>query len=357
MSRLIEPNCGTASKSGAPAWQSVAELDAALSEPTPELIDMMRRIHGPIIVLGVGGKMGPTLSRMIRRADEEARIERRVIGVSRFGSGSQREQLRDWGIETIAADLLSASDLASLPEAPNVIYMAGLKFGASGNESLTWAMNAVLPAMVCQKYASSRIVAFSTGNLYPPRPLTAGGSSEEDPLGPIGEYAMSCLGRERVFEHYSRTAGTRVSIIRLSYACELRYGVLVDIARSVWERRPVNIANGCFTVIWQGDANAMSLRALEHASTPPFVLNVAGPEVMSVRRVANEFGQVMGREVLFTGDESDVVRINNGQLGHRMFGYPRVSVQRMLREVAGWVMQGGADLGKPTHFEVRDGRY
>jgi nucleoside-diphosphate-sugar epimerase len=339
------------------AIHTVGQLDDALSEPTPELVEMMSRIEGPIIVLGVGGKMGPTLSKMIRRADEQAGIDRRVIGVSRFGSGSLQPKLNEWGIETIAADLLSADDLTGLPDVPNVIFMAGLKFGATGNESLTWAMNAILPAMVCQKYAQSRIVAFSTGNLYPPRALTAGGSSESDPLGPIGEYSMSCLGRERVFEHYSRTAGTPVSLIRLSYACELRYGVLVDIARSVWERRPVNIANGCFTVIWQRDANAMSLRALEHAASPPFVLNVAGPEVISVRRVATEIGQIMGREVSFTGQESDVVRINNGQLGHRMFGYPRVSVQEMLRQVAGWVMHGGADLGKPTHFEVRDGRY
>jgi nucleoside-diphosphate-sugar epimerase len=354
------PSLAVTESDAAPATsvlRTVADLDDALSAPTPALINMMSRIHGPIIVLGVGGKMGPTLARMIRRADAAAGIERRVTGVSRFASGTLREQLGEWGIEAIAADLLNPSDLASLPDAPNVIYMAGLKFGASENESRTWAMNAVLPAMVCQKFASSRIVAFSTGNLYPLRPLTTGGSSEQDVLGPIGEYAMSCLGRERVFEHYSRTAGTRVSLIRLSYACELRYGVLVDIARAVWERRPVNLSNACFTVIWQGDANAMSLLALEHASTPPFVLNVAGPEVMSVRRVANELGQLMGREAVFCGDESDVVRINNGQLGHRLFGYPRVSVQQMLHEVAGWVMRGGADLGKPTHFEARDGRY
>ncbi len=336
---------------------SAEQLDIALSEPTPELVAMMRRVEGPIIVLGVGGKMGPTLARMIRRADEQAGVKRRVIGVSRFSEGSLATQLNEWGVETIAVDLLDSRQLETLPDVPNVIYMAGLKFGSAGNEARTWAMNAVLPAMVCRKYASSRIVAFSTGNLYPPRSISAGGSTEVDPVGPVGEYAMSCLGRERVFEYFSRTAGTPVSLIRLSYACELRYGVLVDIARSVWERRPVNISNACFTVIWQGDANVMSLRALEHASSPPFVLNVAGPEVMSVRRVASEFGVLMGREVSFVGDESEVVRINNGQLGHRLFGYPSVGVQQMIQRIAGWVTRGGSDLGKPTHFEVRDGRY
>lgn len=339
-------------------WPGTVErLDDLLSEPTDEVVDLMRRIEGPIILLGVAGKMGPTLARMIRRADDRAGIRRRVIGVSRFSSGNTADLLESWGVETIAADLLDPQQLAALPDAPNVIYMAGLKFGADGNEPRTWAMNAVLPAMVCQKYAASRIVAFSTGNVYPVSHLTSGGSTEADALDPVGEYAMSCLGRERVFQHYSADAGTRVALIRLSYACELRYGVLVDIARSVWMRRPIDLTNSCFAVIWQGDANAMSLRALEYADTPAFILNVAGPELMSVRRVAQMFGEMMNREVTFTNAASDSVRLNNGQLGHRLFGYPRVSVQQMMHWVSKWVMQGGADLGKPTHFEVRNGKY
>ena len=340
-----------------PGPDSVERLNELLSEPTDEVVETLRRIEGPIILLGVAGKMGPTLARMIRRADEKAGIRRRVIGASRFRDGSVVDELESCGIEAIIADLLDPSQLAALPDVPNVIYMAGLKFGADGNEPRTWAMNAVLPAMVCQKYARSRIVAFSTGNVYPIAPISDGGSTESDALDPIGEYAMSCLGRERVFQHYAQDAGTNVALIRLSYACELRYGVLVDIARSVWNRRPIDLTNSGFTVIWQGDANAMTLRALEITSSPAFVLNVAGPEVMSVKRVASTFGELMGREVVFTNTAADSIRLNNGQLGHRLFGYPRVSVQQMVHWIADWVMQGGADLGKPTHFEVRNGKY
>lgn len=341
----------------APGPDTVERLEELLSEPTDEVVETLRRIEGPIILLGVAGKMGPTLARMIRRADERAGIRRRVIGASRFRDREMADRLQAWGIEPIAADLLDPRQLASLPDVPNVIYMAGLKFGADGNEPLTWAMNAVLPAMVCQKYAHSRIVAFSTGNVYPVAPMRDGGSTETDPLDPVGEYAMSCLGRERVFQHYAKQEGTKVALIRLSYACELRYGVLVDIARSVWNRRPVDLTNSGFTVIWQGDANAMTLRAMEYASSPAFILNVAGPEFMSVQRVATMFGELMGREVLFTSTAPDSIRLNNGQLGHRLFGYPRVSVQQMMYWIADWVMQGGADLGKPTHFEVRNGKY
>lgn len=336
---------------------TVERLEELLSEPTEQVIETMRRIEGPIVLLGVAGKMGPTLARMIRRADEQAGIERRVIGVSRFRSATAVDELESCGVEPITADLLDPVQLAALPEAPNVIYLAGLKFGADGNEPRTWAMNAVLPAMVCQKYARSRIVAFSTGNVYPTSPIRDGGSTETDALDPVGEYAMSCLGRERVFQHYAKDAGTKTALIRLSYACELRYGVLVDIARSVWNRRPVDLTNSGFTVIWQGDANAMALCALEHTASPAFILNVAGPELMSVKRVATTFGQLMDREVSFTGTAGDSIRLNNGQLGHRLFGYPRVSVQRMMHWIADWVMRGGADLGKPTHFEVRNGKY
>jgi nucleoside-diphosphate-sugar epimerase len=336
---------------------SIERLEELLSEPTEQVVETMRRVDGPIVLLGVAGKMGPTLARMICRADEQAGISRRVIGVSRFRSSTVVEELESCGIETITADLLDSAQLAALPDVPNVIYLAGLKFGADGNEPRTWAMNTVLPAMVCQKYAASRIVAFSTGNVYPTAPIRDGGSTEADALDPVGEYAMSCLGRERVFQHYAMDAGTKVALLRLSYACELRYGVLVDIARSVWNRRPIDLTNSGFTVIWQGDANAMALRALEHTASPAVILNVAGPELMSVKRVATMFGELMGREVSFSGIASDSIRLNNGQLGHRLFGYPQVSVQRMIHWIADWVKQGGADLGKPTHFEVRNGKY
>lgn len=338
-------------------FASSVELDESLSTPTDALVRMMSRLEGPLMILGVGGKMGPTLARMARRADDAAGVRRRIIGVSRFGAGNLAAQLNGWGIETIRADLLDEQALSALPDIPNIIYMPGFKFGASTQASRTWAMNVLLAGMICRRFAGSRIVAFSSGNVYPIRPLSAGGSLESDAPGPIGEYAWSCLARERVFEHYSRTTGQRIALIRLSYACELRYGVLVDIARAVWNRQPVDVTNACFKVIWQADANEMTLRALEHADSPPFILNITGPEMLSIRQVASQFGQLMDCPVSFRGTESDSMRMTNAQLSHRLFGYPRVSVERLMRWIADWIMRGGENLGKPTHFEVRDGQY
>lgn len=335
----------------------VEQLDDALSQPSDQLIAAMTRISGPIIILGVGGKMGPTLARMICRADAAAGIERKVYGVSRFSTGNLASQLTEWGVQAITADLLDPAQLDRLPDAPNVIYMAGFKFGASENAAKTWAMNVLLPGMVCRKYPTSRIAAFSSGNIYPMTTINGGGSTEADAVGPIGEYAITCLGRERAFEHYSRSAKTPVSLIRLSYACELRYGVLVDIAQCVWNNQPVNITNNCFKVIWQADANEMSIRALEYADSPPFILNVTGPEVMSMRRVAEQFGQLMDRTPVFEGVEADCMRLNNAQFSHRLFGYPRVGVEQMIHWVSDWIKRGGESLNKPTHFEVRNGKY
>jgi len=337
--------------------QTVEQLEELLSEPTPGVVETLARLDGDIMVLGVAGKMGPTLARMARRASDLAGVKRRVIGVSRFSSGDVEEKLRSHGIETIRCDLLDGDRLMELPDAPNVIYMAGVKFGTTGRQSLTWAMNAFAPGMVCRKFHKSRIAAFSTGNVYPLIPVTLCGSLETDPPGPIGEYAMSCLGRERVFEHFSRTMGIPVTLIRLNYATELRYGVLVDIANKVKSGSAIDLANGNVNVIWQGDANAMALQSLGVADSPPFVLNVAGPEILSVRRIAEQLGRLMGKEVSFTGEESPDAYLSCGMLGHGLFGYPRVSVYRMLSWVADWVMRGGEELGKPTHFETRDGKY
>ncbi len=338
-------------------FTTTEQLDDALSAPGDGLVRMMKRIEGPILILGVGGKMGPTLARMLQRADAEAGVRRQVIGVSRFGSGNLARQLGDWGIETIAADLLDEDQITRLPEAPNIIYMPGFKFGATEHAARTWGMNVLLPGMICRRYPRSRIVAFSSGNVYPIKPLSAGGSLESDSLGPIGEYAMSCLGRERAFEYYSRSANQRIALIRLSYACELRYGVLVDIARAVWNRQPVDVTNSCFKVIWQADANEMTLRALAHADSPPFILNITGPETLSIRQVATQFGEWMDRPATFRGVESDSMRLTNAQLSHRLFGYPRVGAERMMHWIADWIMRDGENLGKPTHFEVRDGQY
>lgn len=336
---------------------SVEQLDDLLSEPTDAAIDVMRRLEGDLILLGVGGKMGPTLARMAKKASTHAGIERRVIGVSRFSDAAARRKLESWGVETIQADLLDESAVQALPDAAHVIYMTGMKFGATGNASMTWAMNTHAPATAAKRYAGSRIAAFSTGNVYPLVPVTSGGSVESDPMQPLGEYAMSVMGRERIFEHFSRTAGTPMSLIRLNYACELRYGVLVDLAQKVWEEQPIDVSMGMFNVIWQADANAMALSSLGRCSSPPYVLNVSGPEMLSVRRVCEQFAQRMGKAVTFTGEESSHALLNNGQRGHQSFGYPRVPAQQMIDWIADWVERGGETLGKPTKFEVRDGQF
>jgi nucleoside-diphosphate-sugar epimerase len=340
--------------------KDVAHLEELLSEPTPYVIDTLKRAKGDFIILGVGGKMGPTLAKMIKRGLTTAGSKSKVIGVSRFSGASGKDlldNLHSAGVETISADLLNNEQLAALPDCPNVVYMAGMKFGSTGQEAMTWAMNTYLPGMVAQKFKNSRIVAFSTGNIYGLTPVSYGGSVESDPLNPLGDYAMSCLGRERMFDHFSRTLKIPTAIIRLNYATELRYGVLVDLCRQVWEEKPINLSMGNVNVIWQADANAMTIGAFDHVNSPPWILNVAGPETLSMRRVCEQFGDILGKKVTFTGEEAGNALLNNGQLGHRLFGYPRISVQQLIRWTAEWVKTGGASLGKPTHFEARDGKF
>jgi nucleoside-diphosphate-sugar epimerase len=336
---------------------NVAELEAALSEPRQGLIDLFGRLPGDVIILGAAGKMGPTLARMAKRASDAAGGKRKVIAVSRFSQIAEKEQLEKAGVQTIQADLLDEKQLQGLPDAPLVVFMAGMKFGAQGNEPLTWAMNTLLPAKVCEKYSKSRISAFSTGNVYGLSSVARGGSIETDAVQAVGDYAMSCVGRERMFEYFSNIQGTPVAIIRLNYATEMRYGVMVDLAGKVWREEPVPLAMGNFNAIWQGDANAMALEALGHAASPAFVLNVAGPELLSVRRVCEEFGRLMKKRVRFEGEEAPDALLNNGQLGHDLFGYPRVTAKQMIAWIADWTMRGGATINKPTHFEARDGKY
>jgi nucleoside-diphosphate-sugar epimerase len=334
-----------------------AQLDELLSEPSEGAIASMGRLEGDLMILGVGGKMGPSLARMARRASEAAGVSRRILGVSRFSSGNLEAQLNDYGVETLKCDLLSEEELDRLPDIPNILFMAGMKFGSTGQEPLTWAMNSYLPGMICRKFRHSKIVAFGTGNVYPMTPVTLGGSVETDACGPTGEYAMSCLGRERIIEHFSRTLEIPTAILRLNYAVAVRYGVLVDVARQVWEEKPISLAMGVANVIWQGDANAMALQALDHVSSPPFVINIAGPEQISIRRAAEQFGALMNRSPVFVGEEAPNALLSNGQLAHRLLGYPRVSVQQMIHWIADWVMRNGESLNKPTHFEVRDGKF
>jgi nucleoside-diphosphate-sugar epimerase len=301
--------------------------------------------------------MGPTLARMASRASERAGVKRRVIGVSRFSNAADEAKLHNWGIETIRCDLLDRRQLDNLPDAPNVVYMAGMKFGATGQAAMTWAMNAYLPGMVAERFRDSRIVAFSTGNIYGLVPVNSAGSKEDDSLNPVGEYAMSCLGRERVFEHFSRAQGIPVSIIRLNYACELRYGVLVDLARRVRAGQTVDLSMGYMNVIWQADANAMALASFEQASSPPFVINVTGLERLSVRQVCDAFASRFGKAARFSGSEAPDALLSNATRAHELHGPPRIGVDQMIDWIAHWIERGGALLGKPTHFEVRDGKF
>ncbi len=341
----------------APSIRDVEHLEDLLSEPTPGVVETLARLDGDLLILGAGGKMGPTLSRMARRALDAAGRRARVVGVSRFSSGRLQEHLQAQGVETIRCDLLDPEQLDRLPEAANVVAMVGMKFGATGQEALTWAMNSYLPGQICRKFRRSRIVAFSTGNVYGLTPVALGGSLESDPLEPHGEYSLSCVGRERIYEHFSRTLDIPLALLRLNYATEMRYGVLVDLARKVHAGQAIDLAMGHLNALWQADANAMALQAFAHLASPPFVVNLAGPETLSVRRVTEEFGRLLGQEVHLTGTEADDAFLSNGQLGHRLFGYPRVGAGQMIHWIADWVRRGGATLGKPTHFEVRDGKF
>jgi nucleoside-diphosphate-sugar epimerase len=334
--------------------RTVEQLEDLLSDPPVRVVETFARLEGDLLVLGVAGKMGPTLARMAKRASEAAGVRRRVIGVSRFSEGGDAA-LQAHGIETIRCDLLNEADVARLPNAANVLFLAGRKFGSTGDESTTWAINCFLPGLICRKYSGSRIVAFSTGNVYGLTKVASGGSREDDVPNPVGEYAMSCRGRERVFEYFSRSAGIPVVLFRLNYACDLRYGVLVDLARRVWAGEEIHLGMGYFNVLWQADANAMALLALEQAASPPWVVNVTGPELLSVRVVCERLGKLMDRPVRFTGTEPDTALLSDARRGIEMLDRPRVSADRLIEWVADWVARGGASLEKPTHFESRDG--
>src|SRR6266852_1617922 len=329
--------------------EDVAQLEELLSEPTEGLVRSLSRLAGDIVVVGVGGKMGPTLARMARKASERAGAKRRVIGVSRFSSSSIEERLEAWGIETVRCDLLDPTSLAKLPDAANVVFMAGMKFGSTGQEWLTWANNTFLPGLVADRFRNSNIAVFSTGNVYGLSPITRGGSREEDPLNPAAEYAMSCAGRERIFEHFSRINKTPMTILRLNYACELRYGVLVDVAQRVDTGHPVSLSMGYLNTIWQADASAMALESLAYATAPPKVINITGPDLLSVRQLANQFGERLGKPVRFEGTESSDALLSNAHKSFELFGRPAVTVQQMVDWIAVWLKNGRPTLSKPSH--------
>nr|WP_211184554.1 NAD(P)-dependent oxidoreductase [Paenibacillus lemnae] len=337
--------------------RTVAELEAKLAEPSKALIEDLGAMEGDILILGVGGKMGPSLARLAANAVKEGGLNKRIIGVSRFSNAEARRELEDAGVETISCDLLNDEELQKLPDAANVIYMAGNKFGTTGREYFTWGMNAYLPGRVAEKYKNSRIVVFSSGNVYPFSPVGSGGVNESVSPEPIGEYAQSCLGRERVFEYFAHQNETPMTIYRLNYAIDMRYGVLLELAKAIQEGREIDLTMGHANVIWQGDANEMALRCLNHCGTPPTIMNITGPETMSIRWAAGELAKRLGKEALFTGTESDTALLNNASKSHQVFGYPRVSLLQLIDWTAEWALAGGDTWNKPTHFQERKGKF
>lgn len=337
--------------------KTIEELEAKLAEPSEALVADLAKLDGDIMVLGVGGKMGPSLARLAKNGIRKAGLNKRVIGVSRFSNEEARKELEDAGVETISCDLLDDDALKQLPDVRNIIYMAGNKFGTTGNEHFTWAMNAYLPGRVADKYRDSQIVVFSSGNVYPFSPVNLGGVDESVAPEPIGEYAQSTLGRERIFEHFSHKYGIPMVMYRLNYAIDMRYGVLLEVAKAVNEGRPIPLSTGHANVIWQGDANEMAIRCLNIASNPPEIVNVTGPETMSIRWAAEEFAKRLGKEAQFDGVESEKALLSNASKSHQLFGYPRVSLRQMIDWVSEWVAAGGSTWNKPTHFQERKGKF
>lgn len=337
--------------------QTEAELDEVMTRPSLALVEMMRRLKGDLMILGIAGKMGVTLGMLALRACKEARVQKRIIGVSRFSDPRSRRMLEEIGLETIQCDLLDRESVSQLPQVENVIFMAGRKFGTTDSEALTWVMNTLVPGNVAHHFQKSRVVVFSTACVYPLVDVATGGCLDDDLPDPVGDYAQSCLGRERVFSYYSQTHKMPALIFRLSYAIDLRYGVLHELARKIWQNKPIDVTMGYANVIWQGDANSQALLSLEHCSVPAKILNVTGRKIISIREVATGFGKLMGRKVKFTGKERKTALVINSKQAEEILEKHRVTLRQMMEWTAHWVAQGGATLDKPTHFEVRNGKY
>lgn len=331
-----------------------AELDERLTAPSAGLIDDLAALDGDLMVLGAGGKLGPSLVRLARNAMPSSR---RVLAVSRFTEPGLAEQIEAAGAVAVRADLADETALRDLPEAANIVFLVGAKFGTDGRESAAWFTNTYLPGRVADRFRGSRIVALSTGNVYPFVPADSGGATEQTPVDPVGDYAMSCLGRERVLTHFAERDGTPMALIRLNYAVELRYGVLVDLARKILAGDPVDVTTGCVNVVWQGYANEVTLRALRLVATPPTVLNVTGPEVVSVRWAAEALAEALGRPAKLIGTEAPTALLSNASRCHGLFGYPELTPAELVEHTARWVAGGGPLLDKPTKFERRDGRF
>jgi nucleoside-diphosphate-sugar epimerase len=337
--------------------EKITEVYDRLLSPSDALVEDMCKIDGDIMILGAGGKMGPGLARKAKQAADRAGIKKRIIGVARFSEPGLEEEFNRLGIETIRTDLLEDDQLQRLPEVSNLLYLAGTKFGTQGNESFTWAMNAYLPGRVAEKFRKARIVAFSTGNVYPLVPVVGGGATEDLAPEPIGEYGQSCLGRERIFQYFAAKNNTPTLIYRLNYANDVTYGVLLEVARSVREDKPVDLAMGTASVIWQGDANEIAIRSLLHCEVPAKILNVTGPETVSFRWLAEQFGKMLGKKPILINEEQHTSFLSNAAESFQLFGYPRVTLKEMMALVLEWLNQGGKTINKPTHFSERKGKY
>jgi len=338
--------------------RSDREIEEMLSEPTPGTVAAVKALTGDFMVLGVGGKMGTTTALMLRRAlDAAGKTSARVLGVSRFSRPEAKAELEKLGVVPVACDLADYEAVMRLPEAENILYLAGQKFGTDSAPEETWIQNTVVPSHVARRFRAARIVVFSTGCVYPFVPVGSGGAREDTPVALVGEYASTCVGRERVFTHYARKYGTKMLMYRLNYAVELRYGVLVDIAQKVLAGEPVDVSMNAFNFIWQGDACARAIQCLGHVASPPKILNVTGPEEVSVRAVAERLGRALGREPVWTGQPAETAWLANAEESVRLFGPPTKSVEEMIEMVAEYLREGGRLLGKPTHFEARDGKF
>lgn len=332
-------------------------LDEMLVTPSEGLVEDIKKIDGDIMIVGAGGKVGPSMCVLAKNAIRKAGIEKRVIAVSRFTDEIATKFLNDNEIETVPMDLLEEGNVAKLENVKNIIFTAGRKFGTDGGEALTWAMNTYLPAEIGKKFKDSRIVVFSSGNVYPMMPLYSGGATEEIKPSPIGEYGMSCLGRERIFEYWCKKNNIPTLLFRLNYAVDLRYGVLYDIAENIMNDRPVSLNTAVFNCMWQQDVNEIAIRSLLHTAVPAAKLNVTGPEMVSVKAVAEKLGKLLGKEVTFTGEERDTAYLNNAGKAIQLFGYPKKGIDELVEMQADWILSGGRALGKATHFEERGGKY
>lgn len=333
------------------------QLEERLSRPDPQVVELFARMQGDVAILGGGGKIGPSLARMACRAREASGKDRTIFVIARFRDPVVRKSVEECGGRTLLCDLLDEQAVSNLPQVPNVLYLAGVKFGTRNNPELTWAANGLIPAYVAGRFRNSRLVAFSTGCVYNVVDVNSGGSVETDPLEPLGEYSNSCVARERIFQYFSNRYGTPMVFLRLNYAVELRYGVLVDIATNVLAGKPVDVTMGYANVIWQGDVNATALRLLEHAASPPLALNVTGAERLSTREIAERFGVLMGKKVKVVGQEASTALLSNPAKACKLLGPPTMPIDQVIEWTAQWLMRGGATLSKPTHFQTRDGKY